>query len=270
MRHLLSLALSLATGSALAQEGRMSHCISLVENVHGLEVIPAAYTDPVPGDSVRITYIDHSQFLIQTEGGLSAITDYNGWIGPARVVPDVVTMNNAHSSHWTALPDQQIPHILEGWGTVENPQRHHLDLEEMLVRNVHTNTRSGMGERINGNSIFVFEAAGLCIGHLGHLHHEPTSEQYAAIGRLDVVMAAVDGGLTVDLPTMVSIIERFRSSVVIPMHWFGRATLDRFLDDMDGQFAIERVSGNELTVSLRTLPDMPTIMVLEPRLLSDE
>ena len=253
-----------------AQDRRPSHCIALVENVPGLRVIPASYSAPVAADSVRIHYIDHSMFLIQTEGGLAAVTDYNGFLGPVDFVPDVVTMNNAHSSHWTALPDPEIPNVLEGWGTEANPQDHHLDLGEMLVRNVHTDTRSGFGEaRINGNSIFVFEVAGLCVGHLGHLHHEPDVNQYAAIGRLDVVMAAVDGGLTVDLPTMIRIVERFRSSVVIPMHWFGRSTLEQFLAGVGEEFDVVRTGQSSIEISLRTLPDRPTVMVLEPQFLSD-
>ena len=67
-----------------------------------------------------------------------------------------------------------------------------------------------------GNSIFVFEMAGLCIGHLGHLHHEPDTAQYAALGRLDVVMVPVDGGYTLNLATMIRVVKRLRSSVVIP------------------------------------------------------
>jgi len=118
---------------------------------------------------------------------------------------------------------------------------------------------------------FVFEVAGLCIGHLGHLHHEPDDTQYAAIGRLDVVMVAVDGGLTLDHASVVRIMERLRSSVVIPMHWFGRGTLDRFLMAMgDSGFAVERVNAPSLTLSLRDLPDRPTVMVLEPAFLSEE
>ncbi len=66
----------------------------------------------------------------------------------------------------------------------------------MLVRNVSTDIRSQFGgTEDRGNSIFVFEVAGLCIGHLGHLHHEPNDAQYAALGRLDVVMAPVDGAM---------------------------------------------------------------------------
>ena len=41
------------------------------------------------------------------------------------------------------------------------------------------------------------------LGKLGHLHHEPDDLQYAALGRLDVVMAPVDGGMTLALPVMI-------------------------------------------------------------------
>ena len=58
---------------------------------------------------------------------------------------------------------------------------------------VTTDIRGGMSGRLkDGNSIFIFEVAGLCIGHLGHLHQIPNDEQYAAIGRLDVVMVPVE------------------------------------------------------------------------------
>ena len=270
---------------ALAQEGerRPSHCIALVENTPGLRVVPAAfdgaalavrpasYTAPVEAEAVRITYIDHAMFLLQTAGGLSAVTDYNGFIGPTDFVPDIVTMNRAHSTHWTASPDPAIPHVLPGWNP-EGPGRidHHVDLGEMLVRNVSTDIRGrgfGSDPIEDGNSIFVFEVAGLCIGHLGHLHHVPSAEQFAAIGRLDVVMAPVDGGLTLTLPEMIETLQRLRSSVVIPMHWFSGTSLDRFIAGMREDFRIDIREGREITVSLRTLPSEPTVVVLRPRFL---
>ncbi len=128
-------------------------------------------------------------------------------------------------------------------------------------------SRGGVEEK--GNSIFIFEVEGLCIGHLGHLHHEPSEAQYAAIGRLDVVMAPVDGGMTLDLPTMIRVLKRLKSSIVIPMHWFGDYTLKGFLDGMAGDFAIRNTGAHSLTVSLRDLPRRPTVMVLRPRYLSD-
>ena len=265
----LAALLIVLTSGAVAQDRRPSHCIAIADAAPGLEFIQrASWSEDVPQFSVRISYIDHSMFLIQTPGGIGVATDYTGYTGPAPYLPTVVTMNHAHSSHWTEFVDPGIPHVLPGWGEFGEGIEHHLDLGEMLVRNVSTDIRSGFGGvEEKGNSIFVFEVEGLCIGHLGHLHHEPNDEQYAALGRLDVVMAAVDGGLTVPVPVMSRIVKRLRSSVVIPMHWFGRGTLDQFLLEMSDEFDIQRTNETSIELSLRTLPSRPTVMVLEPRFL---
>lgn len=252
---------------AAAQSRQPSHCIAIAGAAPGL-IWQAGWGDPVPQDSVRLSYVGHSTYYIETAGGLSVATDYTGILGTADVVPDAVTMNHAHDSHWTSEPDPRIEHVLQGWDYTGEPADHHLDLGEMLIRNVPTDIR-GFGGVVEpaGNSIFVFEVAGLCIGHLGHLHHEPTPEQYAALGRLDVVMAPVDGSMTLDLPTMIRVLGRLRSSVVLPMHWFGSQGLARFLTAMEGDFAIELRSESEIVVSLKSLPARPTVIVLAPRAL---
>ncbi|QDY69510.1 MBL fold metallo-hydrolase [Qingshengfaniella alkalisoli] len=268
LRALLATLLILPS-AALAQDRIPSHCIALADHTQGIEYLhKAAFTDAVQDETIRLRYIDHASFLLQTAGGLSVVTDYTGYLGDVDFVPTVVTMNHAHSSHWTSMPDARVPHILPGWNADGGPIYHHVDLGEMLVRNVSTDIRGYGGIEEAGNSIFIFEVAGLCVGHLGHLHHEPTPEQFAAIGRLDVVIAAVDGGYTVDLPTMIRTLKRFRSSIIIPMHWFGTGTLDAFLTGMMDEFAIVRAGSSELEVSLSSLPDRPTVVVLEPRYLS--
>nr|WP_255702796.1 MBL fold metallo-hydrolase [Roseivivax sp. GX 12232] len=231
----------------------------------------ANWQAPVPEYSVRLHYISHASFLLQTRGGLNAVTDFTGFIGNTTLLPDVVTMNHAHSTHWTANPDPAIPHVLPGWSeSFGTPVRHHLDLGEMLVRNVSTDIRSAFGGREdNGNSIFIFEVEGLCIGHLGHLHHEPSPQQYATIGRLDVVMVPVDGGYTMARTNMINVLERLKSRVIVPMHWFSGLALEAFLEEIGPGFAVERVEGPSLEVSLATLPERPTIMVLRPELLRD-
>jgi L-ascorbate metabolism protein UlaG (beta-lactamase superfamily) len=260
----------LATAAA-AQDRTPSHCIAVAQSAPGLEYLhKASFRDPLPDHTVRINYVDHASFLIQTTGGLNAVTDFTGFIGNVDLIPDVVTMNHAHSTHWTSAPDPAIPHVLRGWGeSFGAGVEHHLDLGEMLVRNVPTDIRSFGGVEPRGNSIFIFEVAGLCIGHLGHLHHEPDPEQYAAIGRLDVVMAPVDGGMTLDLETMMRVVGRLRSSVVIPMHWFGDSTLRRFVDGMREEFAVVEEGASSIELSLRSLPRQPTIVVLRPERLRE-
>ena len=252
-----------ALATPVAAQEFQSHCIELAETTPG--VYYASFGDTLAADEVRLNFVGHSTYLLETAGGLTAATDFTGFVG-ADVLPDIVTMNRAPSSHYTDNPDPRIPHVLRGWGEGSEPAEHYLDLEELVVRNVTTDIRSGFAGAVeNGNSIFVFEVAGLCIGHLGHIHHEPSDEQYALLGRVDVVMAPVDGGLTVPTSVMIKILKRLRSSVVLPMHWFGRATLEQFLDGMSEEFAVERVADNNIVVSLRTLPRQPTIYVLEPR-----
>jgi L-ascorbate metabolism protein UlaG (beta-lactamase superfamily) len=272
VRFLALLALVFAVAAPVsAQDRRPSHCIAIADAAPGLEYLhKAAWTDPLPDHTVRIQYIAHASFLIQTPGGLNAVTDFTGFIGSTTMIPDVVTMNHAHSTHWTANPDPAIPHVLPGWGEFGMGIDHHLDLGEMLVRNVSTDIRSQYsGVEPRGNSIFVFEVAGLCVGHLGHLHHVPNDEQFAALGRLDVVMAPVDGGYTMSLPEMMTVLRRLKSSVVIPMHWFSGGSLDAFLVGMADAFAIERPGGSSIALSLRDLPDRPTIVVLRPEWLRD-
>ncbi|MCA8883566.1 MAG: MBL fold metallo-hydrolase [Rhodobacteraceae bacterium] len=271
---LLVVFLACASGPAVAQDRRPSHCIALAQDLpDGIFVHRAAYRDPLPDNSVRLRYVAHATFLIRTPGGLNLATDYTGFLGTGDLVPDVVTMNRAHDTHWTPVPDPRIPHVLPGWNPEGGPVNHHLDLGEVLVRSVSTDIRSwsgGVADGRDGNAIFVFEVAGLCIGHLGHLHHEPTPEQYAALGRLDVVMAPVDGGMTLDLPTMIRVLQRLRASVVVPMHWFGTGTLDRFLAGMSQDFRIERTGASETVLSLRSLPPRPTVLVLSPAFLRDD
>ncbi len=272
LRLILAFVLAVATlpVGALAQNTRSpSHCIAIADAMPGASYVHrAAWHEPVPQYSVRISYLAHASFLIQTEGGINAVTDFTGFFGNAPLIPDIVTMNHAHETHWTAYPDPAIPHVLPGWGEFGQGIQHHLDLGEILVRNVSTDIRSRFGgEEPLGNSIFIFETAGLCIGHLGHLHQEPTAQQYALIGRLDVVMVPVDGGYTLDTPTMTRIVERLKSSIVIPMHWFSDTALARFLTGVSDTFHVQHTGTSELVLSLRDLPSRPTVMVLQPRLL---
>ena len=159
-------------------------------------------------------------------------TDYNDYVKP-RALPDIVTMNHAHSTHYTDHPDPGIKHVLRGWGpSPDQPARHDLQVGDVRVRNVPTNIRNYMsgGTERHGNSIFIFEIANLCIAHLGHLHHTLNQQQLNEIGRVDVVMVPVDGGVTLDIDGMTEVLAALKAPLMIPMHYFSTYTLRRFLD----------------------------------------
>ena len=213
-------------------------------------------------DQIRLTYVGHSTFLIESPQLVRIATDYNDYV-KSPVLPDIATMNHAHSTHYTLSPDPGIKYVLHGWAGDEKPARIDLQYKDVRVRNVPTNIRSydGGTER-HGNSIFVFEVAKLCIAHLGHLHHTLTQQQLNEIGRVDIVLVPVDGSYTLDLDGMVEVLHALKAPLMIPMHYFSAFTLDRFLQRVRQDWDVEVAEVPSLVVSKTNLPPKPKVLVL--------
>jgi len=257
---LLALLSILSPAPAAAQS---SQCVAFVEQRPS--ALPVSFTEAQLVGAVEVSYVGHSTFRLRTPGGVVIATDYNGYAGPGPA-PTVVTMNHAHETHFTDFPDPEIEYVLRGWNPEGGPAVHDLVVQDVYIRNVPTDIRSwGGGMERFGNSIFIFEVADLCIGHLGHLHHKPDPQQLAMIGRLDVVFAPVDGSTTLDLPSMIEVLQELRASLVIPMHYFGRSTLNAFLAGMAEDFDIRVSRDSTVAVSLGALPRQPTVLVLGAR-----
>ncbi|MBT9369353.1 MBL fold metallo-hydrolase [Rhizobium sp. CSW-27] len=241
----------------------VSQCQAIAEAVPGAIF---ASTGPIwtgqlsAREEVRITFVGHSTYQIESPGGAVIATDYSGVHRPS-LTPDIVTMNKAHSTHYTLQPEPGIEHVLHGWSDVPGEKAvHNILVGDAYVRNVATDIRSYGGFEENGNSIFIFEIAGLCIGHLGHLHHELTDAHYTEIGRLDILMVPTDGGLTMGADSMSRVVQRLRSSLILPMHRGGQP-LERFIAMFDGRYEVIYGSNDAITVSMRSLPRKPQIIV---------
>ena len=256
----------LATPAAAQEAPRSSECLAMSEaQPRGTPV--SLRLAAAKADEVAITYAGHSTYYIDTPGGVRIATDYNGVYKAGRL-PDVVTMNRAHSTHYTLFPDARIQHVLHGWNDDGTPTQISDRIGDVFIRNVTTDIRKYFGDDSNaemikdGNSIFIFEVAGLCIGHLGHLHVKLDDSQFAAIGRLDIVMVPIDGTYTMSLDGISDITRRLRASVVLPMHRF-MTPLDEFMRRIGQQFAIDVRSERTLTISRETLPGTPTVIILD-------
>ncbi|WP_454915442.1 MBL fold metallo-hydrolase [Xanthobacter sediminis] len=221
------------------------------------------FAQPASG-RVALTFLGHASFLIESPHGVTIVTDYNDYVR-APVVPQIVTMNHAHDTHYTDAPDPGIAYVLRGWNPDGGPAHHELTVDDVWLRNVPTNLRRGAGTEYDGNSMFVFEVAGLCIAHLGHLHHLLTPAHLEALGRIDVVLAPVDGSYTLDLDGMVETLKAIGAPVVIPMHYFSAYGLDRFLARLGESYAVARMESPRVTLSRDALPRTPTVMVLPGR-----
>ncbi|MGV3548547.1 MBL fold metallo-hydrolase [Rhizobium sp.] len=274
LRWLLSMAVALtAPLPVVAQEKEpprnFSQCQAIASRLPGAtfaryEPSPASLFQPaaIADQPVKITYLGHSTFHIVTPGGVTIATDYNGWFKPP-ATPMVATMNNAHTTHYTLTPEPDIKYVLRGWSeTPGEGIKHEVAIEDTFIRNVTTDINRWGRQAKDGNSIFIFEVQGLCIGHLGHLQQELDEGHYAEIGRLDVVMVPVDGGLTMGRESMSRVVQRLRARVILPMHRQG-PVVDDFLSMFGPDYDQVMSSESTIEVSLRSLPKKPTIYVLK-------
>ena len=258
-----------ASTQALAQEpappsGKPEmrvNCPGLVAD--RLSPIPAAFrVAALARDQLRLNYIGHATFLIESPEGVRIATDYNDYVRPA-VTPDIVTMNHAHTTHYTDHPDPAIKYVLRGWLGDEKRARIDMTYKDVRVRNVPTNIRTWSGEtERHGNSIFIFEIASLCVAHLGHLHHTLTQQQLDEIGKIDVVMVPVDGSYTLDLEGMIEVLHALKAPLMIPMHYFSAYTLDRFLSRVRQEWDVEISEVPSVVLSKASLPAKPKVLVL--------
>jgi len=231
-------------------------CLPMIAE-HRLPIIRAS----LEPDQASITFLGHATFEIVSHAGVTIATDYNDSVRPP-LPPVIATMNQAHSTHFSRNPDPRIQHLLRGWNPEGGPARHDLSIDDVNVFNVPTNLRSRTGTDYGANSIFVFEIGDVCIAHLGHLHHVLEPEHLIALGRIDVVLAPVDGGFTLDTPGMIETLQRIGPRLVIPMHYFSQARLDAFLDAASAHYEVARANAPTTIVSRESLPTSPTILVL--------
>jgi L-ascorbate metabolism protein UlaG (beta-lactamase superfamily) len=217
-----------------------------------------AETDPV----VELAFLGHASFLITSPGGVTIVTDYNGYLRP-KEPPNVVTMNHAHISHYTDDIDPGIKLVLRGWDTGEGPPHYDVKYGDVRIRNVPTNIRAGDGgTEYGGNSIFIFATGDLCITHLGHLHHTLTPEHLAELGQIDVLLTPIDGAFTLSQVDIIEVIESIHPRLVVPMHYFGQAVLDRFVKRVSDRYAVHYSDVSAIPLQRSTLPAKTEVWVL--------
>ncbi len=212
-----------------------------------------------PGD-VRLTFIGHASFLIESPDGVKAVTDYTDFV-PIDFVPDIITMNRFHPTHYSDNPDPRIKHVLRGWNPAGGVARVNEQVRDMRVFNVQTNFGEFGYSGRNENSIFVFSVAGLCIAHLSHTHHTLSKEDLAAMGEIDVLLVPVDGMYTLSEAEVFNSIAKVKPKLVIPWHYsYWTAT---FIADAEKLYPVKRANAVTMTIAKRTLPEKTEIVFLD-------
>lgn len=249
-------------GSALASCAGMAEAPAFRPHPYFVRAAAGPAAPAVPSGSLRIRYVGHASFEVESPAGAIVQTDYNDYTRSQRV-PHIVTMNNAHDSHFSYQPDERIEHVLRGWdpGRIA---RHNVTFRDIRVRNVPTNLVDlGDGKLANGNSMFVIEAVGLCVVHISHLHHYLSKDQLRELGLIDVAFAPIDGMWTMSHDELFRVLGDIRARLVIPMHYGSSSGVQAFVERAEKKWAVRRHDSDTLEVSVRSLPRKPEVVFLQ-------
>jgi L-ascorbate metabolism protein UlaG (beta-lactamase superfamily) len=227
-------------------------------------IVPASFgaIAAVPRNHVRIDFLGHASFEIESPDGARIVTDYNGYLSAARV-PHIATMNTQSQSHSTDIVDPGVKHVLRGWNPAGGIARHNLRFKDVRVRNVPTNLQDWSGARSNDSSMFVFEVSDLCIVHLGNLRHVLTRDYIAELGRIDIVLAPIDGMWTMSHEELFEALTRIAPALIIPMQFGSGGGIEAFVARASKQWPVRRHPESWIQLSFRDLPRKTEVLFLK-------
>jgi len=226
------------------------------------------YVTDEEGATMVIRWLGHATFLVETSSGTKIVTDpYEpGAFGainhaPINVSADIVTVSHEHSDHNNVAGVPGSPVAVRGAGdhTVKDVKFH----------GVATFHDTSQGSARGANTVFVMEADGLRVCHLGDLGHVLDDAAVRDIGAVDVLLIPVGGTFTLAAAEASRTVENLNPKLVIPMH-FQTARCNLPITTVDGFVAgksnVDRKGTSEITVDTGSLPETTSIVVLEPAL----
>ncbi len=216
----------------------------------------------VPRYHVRIDFLGHASFEIESPAGARIVTDYNGYLSAERL-PDIVTMNTQSQSHSTEVVDEGIKYVLRGWNPAGGIARHNLRFKDVRVRNVPTNLQNWSGGMSNDSSMFVFEVSDLCIVHLGNLRHVLTREFLGELGRIDIVLVPIDGMWTMSHEEVFEVLTRIKPALIIPMQFGSGGGIEAFVARARKMWPVRHHSESWVQLSFKDLPRRTEVLFLQ-------
>jgi L-ascorbate metabolism protein UlaG (beta-lactamase superfamily) len=211
---------------------------------------------------MKIKWYGHSAFRLTTADNVSIIIDpyepggLGGTIRYDQITDqaDIVLVSHDHEDH----------NYTEG---IKGPFRliskeGFYDIKGVRIRAIGTFHGAGMGQ----NLVFVVEADGVRVMHLGDIGHTLDQSSITQVGKIDVLMIPADGVYTLGPREASQMINDIKPSLIIPMHFRtkkgGRTIggVDRFIE---GKQHVRTISHSEIEVSTDALPNDSEIILLQ-------
>ncbi len=162
-----------------------------------------------------IRHIGHAEFWMETESGIRIATDpYDAGCGyPVKdVEAEIALVSHHHHDHDAVENLRGKPEVIDRAGTYTPAE----GIRITAMRGYHDDAQ---GAKRGETLLFLIEADGLRIVHLGDLGEMLNAEQESALKNPDVLMIPVGGFYTIDGRQAAKIAEQLKARVVLPMHY---------------------------------------------------
>jgi L-ascorbate metabolism protein UlaG (beta-lactamase superfamily) len=161
-----------------------------------------------------ITYLGHSSFKIKTKTATIITDPFDSEMVGLKFganEAEIVTISHAHHDHNATDKISGIKKIVEGPGEYE--------ISGISIIGFSSFHDSKKGVERGKNTIFVFEAEGLRLVHLGDLGHPLDDELINEIGEVDVLMVPAGGVFTIGPKEAFEIASKIDPYYILPMHF---------------------------------------------------
>ncbi len=212
---------------------------------------------------VSIRYHGHSCFEIRLGNGTTIVIDphdgYSIGLEPPRVKADIVLVTHDHFDHNAVkvVSGERTRVVMELDGLV--------DMEGLRIHGYRAPHDREEGKRRGMVTVYIVEAEGLRIAHLGDIGVVPSGRLAESLCGVDVLMIPVGGVYTIDPDEAWKTIQLLDPWIAIPMHyWTPGLTLPLYrLEDFLAYVKKRRVVRTGDTYTVETRPSEKTVLVMQ-------
>jgi L-ascorbate metabolism protein UlaG (beta-lactamase superfamily) len=211
---------------------------------------------------MKIVYNGHACFSIETSSG-TIVTDPFGEEIPypvGRLKGDIVTVSHEHFDHNAIKRVEGNPHIIRNLGEYS--------FSGVKIKGVSAFHDKNRGKQRGQITIFVIEAEGMRLCHLGDLGELLNEEQIKAIGNIDILFVPTGGFFTIEPEEAQKVVKQINPYIAIPMHYrtnyikdWNIKPIDTFLKDIP--FPVKLLDTNYIEMTKESLPKNTEVYILK-------
>lgn len=198
---------------------------------------------------MRVTWYGHSCFVLETHGGTRLLLDPcdpdTGYALDA-IAADAVCVTHAHHDHSYTAAAAGNPLVIQGPG-------------EYSVKDVRITGYPSWHDGVQGaqrgpNVIYLIQAEGRRVCHLGDLGALPEESVLEALSKPDLLLIPVGGRYTIDASAAAALTARLEPAVVTPMHYrtaaltFPLADAEEFIKLLGDSYRVQRLDRPDFTL----------------------